>query len=63
MKWYDEVENTLEAQVAAKRLADDRVFSFNLEDMQTAFYILGIGWLTCLTVLAFEKMFPELSYF
>lgn len=63
MKWYVEVENSLIAQVATKKIADSPIFSFNLEDMQTAFYILGIGWLTCLAALALEKLFPEFSYF
>lgn len=63
MKWYTEVENTLIAQKATKKLAVDPVFSFNLEDMQTAFYILGIGWLTCLAALALEKLLPTFSYF
>lgn len=62
-KWYDEVENALIAQKAAKKLATDPVFSFNLEDMQTAFYILGIGWLTCLMVLALETLCPTCSCF
>lgn len=63
MKWYMEVENALIAQKATKKLAVDPVFSFNLEDMQTAFYILGIGWLTCLMVLALETLFPASSWF
>lgn len=63
MKWYIEIENALIAQKATKKIAADPVFSFNLEDMQTAFYILGIGWLTCLAALALEKLFPTFSYF
>lgn len=62
MKWYVEIENSLIAQKATQKLAVDPVFSFNLEDMQTAFYILGIGWLTCLAVLSLEKIFPECSF-
>lgn len=63
MKWYIEIENALIAQKATKKIPADPVFSFNLEDMQTAFYILGIGWLTCLAALALEKLFPTFSYF
>lgn len=63
MKWYNEIEDALIAQEATKKLAIDPVFSFNLEDMQTAFYILGIGWMTCLMVLALEKLFPTFIYF
>lgn len=63
MKWYNEIENTLIAQKATKKVAVDPVFSFNLEDMQTAFYILGIGWLTCLAVFTLETIFPKFKYF
>lgn len=63
MQWYNEIENSLIAQKATKKLAIDPVFSFNLEDMQTAFYILGIGWLTALAALALEIIFPKFIYF
>lgn len=62
-KWYSEVENALIAAKRTIKLGDDRVFSFTLEDMQTAFYILGISWLTSLAVFLFEKLFPECTYF
>lgn len=55
MKWYQMVEHAIIFQERLKRRnhgEDLRVFT--LIDVQTAFYILGIGLFLCLTVFVLE---------
>lgn len=55
MKWYEMVEQAIIFQERLQRRNfADNVRVFTLVDVQTAFYILGIGLFFCLTVFLLE---------
>lgn len=55
MKWYEMVEHAIIFQERLQRLNHgENLRVFTLIDVQTAFYILGIGLFLCLTVFMLE---------
>lgn len=54
-KWYEQVEQAIVLNERIhRRSVDDKLRVFTLLDVQTAFYMLGIGLAVCCSILLVE---------